>query len=203
MIQEKCTTLTSYFVRFTRLLLPHVDYCSQLWMPIQSQGIQTIEKLQKNFFYRIPAIRSLNYWEQLKEMKMISLQRRLERYRILYTWKTIEGLVPNCGLKVKTEGGRIGRTVAVPKRNTSTRAAVQTKKEQTFQVNGPQLFNSLPAHIRNLTKCDLGDFKMKLNKFLEQIPDEPNVAGLTPGASTTDARPSNSILDQVRRVQKA
>ena len=102
--------------------------------------------------------------------------------------------MPNCGLKVKTEGGRIGR-------NASARAAVQTKKEPKFHVNVPQLFNSLPAYIGNLTKCDLGDFKMKQDKFLEQTPDEPNVAGLTPGGSLADARPSNSILDQVRRVQ--
>ena len=64
---------------FKTLILPHVDYCSQLWMPTQAQGIEKIEKLQKNFFTRIPALRALNYWEQLKKMKMLSLQRRLER----------------------------------------------------------------------------------------------------------------------------
>ena len=74
---------------FKTLILPHVDYCSQLWMPTNSQEIHTIEKLQKDFFNRIPAIRHLNYWEQLKNMRMLSLQRRLERYRILYTWKIL------------------------------------------------------------------------------------------------------------------
>ena len=59
------------------LIVPHVDYCSQLWMPIKSTSIQTIEKLQRDFFNRIPAIKELNYWDQLKSMKMISLQRRL------------------------------------------------------------------------------------------------------------------------------
>ena len=74
-------------------------------------------------------------------------------------------------------------------------------KDQTFQVNGPHLFNSLPAYIRNTSKCSTDDFKMKLDKYLERVPDEPNVSGLTPGGSTTDDRPSNSILDQLRRVQ--
>ena len=42
---------------YKSLIVPHVDYCSQLWMPIKSTSIQTIEKLQKDFFNRIPAIK--------------------------------------------------------------------------------------------------------------------------------------------------
>ena len=45
---------------FKSLIVPHVDYCSQLWMPIKSTSIQTIEKLQKDFFNKIPVIRELN-----------------------------------------------------------------------------------------------------------------------------------------------
>jgi hypothetical protein len=88
---------------FKSLIVPLVDYCSQLWMPIKPRQIQTIEKLQKNFFNKIPAIRGLNYSEQLQKIKMLSLQRRQERYRILYTGKTPEGLVPNYGISVSQE----------------------------------------------------------------------------------------------------
>ena len=35
---------------FKSLIVPQVDYCSQLWMPIKPTQIQTIEKLQKDFF---------------------------------------------------------------------------------------------------------------------------------------------------------
>ena len=45
---------------YKTLIVPNVDYCSQLWMPIKATSIQTIEKLQKRFFNRIPAIRELN-----------------------------------------------------------------------------------------------------------------------------------------------
>ena len=45
---------------------------------------EAIEKLLRDYFSGIPAIRELNYWDQLKTKKMLSLQRRLERYRILY-----------------------------------------------------------------------------------------------------------------------
>ena len=186
---------------YKSLVVPHVDYCSQLWMPTKAINIQAIEKLQKDFFNKIPAIRELNYWEQLKTMKMLSLQRRLERYRILYTWKILEGISPNCGIEVKLEGGRVGRKCNIPKIQTKSQKWVQTLREQTFQINGPQLFNSLPAYLRNITKCGVDDFKTKLDKYLEKVPDEPSMRGLVPRACTSEARPSNSILDQSRRIQ--
>ena len=188
---------------YKTLIVPHVDYCSQLWMPIQSTQILSIEKLQKDFLYRIPAVREMNYWEQLKHLKMISLQRRLERYRVLYIWKILEGISPNCGISVKFEGGRLGRMCKIPILNTHAKASVKTMREQTFQVNGPKLFNSLPAKIRNMTKCSLEDFKMALDSYLAKVPDEPSVSGLTPGGCTPEARASNSLLDQAKRTNLA
>ena len=185
---------------FKSLIAPHVNYCSQLWMPSKTTQIQIIEKLQKDFFSRIPSIMELNYWDQLKEMKMLSLQRRLERYRIIYTWKILEGLVPDCGVRVKQEGGRTGRKCEILAINKNAKKSVQTLREQTFQVNGPQLFNMIPAHIRNITNCAVDDFKIKHDKFLESIADEPNTSGLTPGACTAEARASNSLVDQVKMV---
>ena len=84
---------------FKTLVVPHIDYCSQLWMPIKPVEILKVEKLQKDFLSRIPALRGNNYWEKLKIMKMISLQRRQERYRIIYIWKILEGIAPNCGIE--------------------------------------------------------------------------------------------------------
>ena len=96
--------------------------------------------------------------------------------------------------------GRHGRKCHIPSINKKAKQSVKTLREQTFQVHSPQLFNALPINVRNETKCSVDDFKMKLDKFLESIPDEPNVGGLIPGASTLEARASNSLVDQVRRV---
>ena len=36
-------------------------------------------------------------------MKMLSMQRRIEQYIIIYTWKILENLAPYCGIeKVKS-----------------------------------------------------------------------------------------------------
>ncbi len=64
------------------LVLPHLDYCSQLWSPNAIHQIEQIESVQKNFFNKIKGLSAIDYWEQLRVLKMYSLQRRRERYRI-------------------------------------------------------------------------------------------------------------------------
>ena len=128
---------------------------------------------------------------------MLSVQRRQERYRVLYVWKTLQGLVPNCGISQQnTPANRLGRSCKIPTINTRATAAARALREQTFQVHGAQLFNSLPPYLRNMTKCTLDIFKEKLDKYLETVPDEPSVAGLTPATCPPDGRPSNSLLHQ-------
>ena len=63
---------------FQTLIVAHLDHCSQLWMTVHPTQVKAIEKLQKDFINRIPALRELHYWQQL------SLDQRLERYCILY-----------------------------------------------------------------------------------------------------------------------
>ena len=125
-------------------------------------------KLQKDFLKRIPAHREMNYWEQLKSRKTKSFQRRLERYRIIYTWKIFDGIAPSCGIETKPEGERLGRKCQVPPIKKQSKKLIQTLREPTFQVNGPQLFNSLPASVRNMTNCGVDEFKIKLDNFLEK-----------------------------------
>ena len=55
----------------------------------------------------------MTYWERMKYLKMNSQQRRLERYRIIYMWKILEGKVPNCGVEIKTSYQK-GRETIVP-----------------------------------------------------------------------------------------
>ena len=74
----------------------HIDYGSQLWQPQQSSNLLRIENLLRNFSKRFPEIRQENYWMRLSLLKMNSEQRRMERYRIIYTWKAVEGIVPEC-----------------------------------------------------------------------------------------------------------
>ena len=88
------------------LVIPLLEYCCQLWNPWKANDIQAIEAIQRAFAYKITEVQHLNYWERLHELKLYSLQRRRERYIIIYIWKITQYMVPNIdgsmGHKIKT-----------------------------------------------------------------------------------------------------
>ena len=74
------------------------------------------------------------------------------------------------------------------------RAAIQTLREYSFQVDGPRLFNSLPKKIRDI-KTSQDDFKESLDMFLMTVPDQPRMGRLVPMAvDQGTGRQSNSLL---------
>ena len=81
-----------WFLRhmWNSLIQPHIDYCSQLWAPEEGGELQKIEKLLKDYTAKIPEVSKMTYWERLKKLKMNSQQRRSERYKIIYVWKTLK-----------------------------------------------------------------------------------------------------------------
>ena len=163
------------------LILCHLDYCSQLWSPSKTGEIQAIEALQKAFLSRIPVLQGLDYWEQLKRAKMYSLQRRRERYTILYTWRILEGQAPNLDHTPITAAthNRRGRECKVPKTSPSSATPVKNARANSFAIRGPRLFNTLPKSLRDRTNCTPEAFKASLDAHLSSIPDEPSVPGLT------------------------
>ena len=197
----RCRTTSFLKQMWKSLIQGHIDYCSQLWQPLQSGDLQRIENLQKTYTKKIPQVRDINYWERLKVLKMNSQQRRFERYRILYTWKILEGLAPNCGV-VESTTDRAGRQCSVPTLKTKSRQKIKTLRNQSFQVNGPQLFNTLPKYIRNMSNCSVTDFKEKLDQYLTVIPDQPLIGNLIPATCDLySLSPSNSLIDQIREFR--
>ena len=182
-----------------QLIQPHIDYGSQLWQPPQSMNLQRIEKLQQTYTKKITKVRNENYWKRLQMLKLNSQQRRLERYRIIYVWKSIEGLVPDLGLKVKyCPETRRGRLCEIPTISKGASERIKTLRDQSINVHGARLFNAMPESIRNLTGCSDDDFKEKLDQYLTHIPDQPMVGDLLPLPLTAEGKHSNSLIDQVR-----
>ena len=183
------------------LVIPRLDYCSQLWCPYKTGHIQQLEVIQQSFIRKINNVNSKNYWERLAELKLYSLERRRERYRIIYVWKILEKLVPNisdqenCGIK-KLWSDRLGRSCALPSINSKTPASLQSTLRGSLSFHGVQLFNILPRYIRNMTECGIDEFKRALDQFLSLIPDEPQVPGYT-ACRTAD---SNSLLHMIKSM---
>ena len=176
------------------LLQCHIDYCSQLYKPGNAQDLIKIEKLFSDFTSKMPEIKDKHYWERLSFLKVLSQERRMERYRIISVWKIIQGLTPNCGVELAPVNERLGRRCAVPHLLPGGRAAIQTLRENSFQIDGPRLFNSLPKKIRDI-KTSQDDFKEALDIFLMTIPDQPRMGSLVPHATDQQTgRQSNSLL---------
>ena len=76
---------------FNTYIRSRLEYCSVIWSPTTQADINRIERIQKSFTSRIEGLENMNYHERLKELKMYSLERRRERYLIIFAWKMIEG----------------------------------------------------------------------------------------------------------------
>ena len=62
-------------------VLPLVENCSQLWSPMK---IGEMEGVQRNFTARIEGFSEIPYEDRLKRLKLYSLERRRERYIVIY-----------------------------------------------------------------------------------------------------------------------
>ena len=149
--------------------------------PIQLVSPSHWELLQRAFVSRIEGMHGLSYWDQLCKLKLFSLERRRERYQIIYTWRIIEGQVPNldCTPIRVTCSDRRGRSCIPPHIPSSAPERTKSIRFASLSHKGPRLFNSLPADIRNLTGCTLATFKGALDKHLVSIPDEPLIPSMT------------------------
>ena len=160
----------TYFMKmmWKSLVQGHIDYASQLYQPLQSGDLARIEGLQKVFTKKIPEVRNMSYWQRLKYLKLNSQQRRFERYRIIYVWKIIQGLVPNPGLEPLFSEEK-GQKVKISPLNNKSSSRVKSLRESSFQIHGPRLFNTLPNYLRNMKLCGVDEFKEKLDHFLSKM----------------------------------
>ena len=187
---------------FKSLILSRIDYCSVLRNPSSLVDLRKIEGIQATFTHRLECAineegQRRNYWERLKYLKLYSIERRFERYTVIYVWKIKQGLVHNPGIHFKNQDSRKGLMCKIPK-------CTSTLRRSSFLVNGPRLFNSLPKEIREfqfdylVTESQaITNFKRTLDEYLTRIPDEPNrgsgYSSSISGMSITGDR-TNSIV---------
>ena len=118
----KTRSITPMLTLYKSLLLAIIEYCSALWCPLGVGQIQKLEAIQWSFIRKINNTKGLNYWECLKSTKLYSLQRRRERYRIIYIWKILEKIVPNINNSITSYNHiRHGRKCNIPVSNASAK----------------------------------------------------------------------------------
>ena len=107
-----------------QLVVSNMEYCSPLWSPTERGKIEKLEAVQKSFTRHITGLNGENrpcYSERLKILQIYSLERRRERYLILYVFKVLNNLVPNPGFHWEYNE-RTGYRIATKREKPSTSA---------------------------------------------------------------------------------
>ena len=127
---------------------------------------------------RFPVVghrKNLNYRERFSELKLVSLQRRRERYIILMMWKILHNVVPNSSdIQFKTTS-RYGVVAVIPPLSRSCSLQNQSLYDGSFTVIGTKLWNKVPQTVKAAESFI--KFKCSLSDFLALITDQPPVAG--------------------------
>ena len=69
---------------FKALVRPILEYCCLVWNPSKTGDIQAIENVQRCFTRRLDGMQGLDYWGRFKSLKLMSLQRRRQRYTLMF-----------------------------------------------------------------------------------------------------------------------
>ena len=78
-------------------------------------ALDKIERLQSYYTRLVPEIHDMCYTDRLSAMNLTSIQRRFDRYRILYTRKVVRGEVPPVGIKLRDkDNARDGIKMEIP-----------------------------------------------------------------------------------------
>ena len=122
----------------------------------------------------------------LEKLKLLSLQRRRERYSIIHVWKILNGLAPNDINLQPYTNDRHGLKIRLPTIKKKAQMSVTTDYENSFKVKASRLWNLLPKGINSVSSLET--FKVKLSGFLSTYPDTPPAPGYT-------SANRNSLLD--------
>ena len=190
----KNRSMTFFQFIFKTYIRPIMDFGSPVWAPIRPTQIDELESVLNAFLRKIPALKGLHFWDRLQVMRIMSVQRRMERYIIMYAHQVLSGTVPNPGLSSKWTPK--GRKIIIPPIPKKCPASARKLRDQSFNFRAAVLFNSMPAFVRNFEGSNLG-FKNTLTEYLSLVPDHPRTirTGYMPAPTDTNSQcKSNSLL---------
>ena len=188
---------------FNTYVRSKLEYCCSVWSPNAQGEINAIERIQKSYSSKIDGMEGLDYHQRLKELRMYSLERRRERYLIIYAWQMLEDLKENVLDLKSRKNARNGRKIWSPVIRWSTNGnklkhSARTKLFNSTGKKMERLFNAVPLKIRNIEEKNVETFKKYLDKWLRTIPDTPRIDDYG-GRVAAD---SNSIIAQAAKKQK-
>ena len=95
---------------------------------------------------------------------------------MIFLWKLSQGLVSGYDINFTPTYNRTGRNV-VPTAMSKGPACLRKAKEDCLALKGAALFNCMPIIIRKSDHGDVSMFKNHLDYYLQNVPDQPTIAG--------------------------
>ena len=171
------------------LVRSRAEYVCPIWNPSKVEDIKRLESIQRSFTSQINEVKDLHYWDRLKELNLMSLQRRRERYIIIHVFKIINQLAPNdIGMRFY-RSPRHGLMCKVPLLAKNSKAKYQSIYDQSFHVTGSRLWNKVAKEVKE--RKSLNSFKEALTKFVMSFSDHPPIHGLSSSNSLLEISMSN------------
>ena len=157
------------------MVRPTTEYCCPVWSPTKITEIRSIENVQQEFTRRISGFKKFDYWQRLTKLRILSLQRRRERYMIIHVWKMYQSIAPNNIGMVFYQTDRLSVRVRLPSLNHKAQRSAATAYDNSFGVKAGKLWNTQPKHVNS--QPSLERFKSALGSYLESFPDQPPILG--------------------------
>ena len=179
------------------LVIPMLEYCSQLWNSWKTKDIQSIKGIQRTFTYKITEVQHLKNWERLHELKLYSFQRFRERYVIIYIWK-----IAYYGAKYWWHNGAQNKNQKTSKTWNTLRYSVSNKQKPST-IPSRKCNNCIWVSIVQLVariserhrKCE----NWKIQIWTQQIPGAHS--WLAKNANYVTASGNNSILNHLTHLR--
>ena len=142
-------------------VLPHLDYCCQVWSPGTQKWVKKIEQVQKRALRLIPSLNGKSYEEKLKSLDMLTLENRREMFDFINKYK--EGSKRKDGnINIKENSTRMTRSMT-DKLLEKPRFRLDIRKN-SYTIRVIDAWNNLPKEIRNSNS--IHTFKKNVKKYL-------------------------------------
>ena len=187
---------------FNTYIRSKLEYCCSVWSPSLQKEINELERIQKTFTSKIKGLENLDYHQRLKSLKLYSLERRRERYLIIYAWQMLENIKENI-LELKSSNNRRSRVIWSRPirwiyRGKNIKHSHRTIIHDSTAKKMERLFNCLPPYLRNIKEKTTETFKLHLDKWLHNVPDLPRIDNYVARVAAA----SNSIINQAATLRR-
>ena len=140
-------------------VLPHLDYCCQIWSPGTKKMVQKIEQVQKRALRLIPSLNHLSYGDKLKNLGMLSLENRRVWFDLITKFK--EESLAKDDTEIRTDQRMTRRQANNQLEKPKFRLDLKKNAYKTRVIDS---WNSLPKDLRD--SRTLYTFKENVKKYL-------------------------------------